>query len=149
MSFAFRITAVASLLATFAGCGTGPRLHPVTGLVQVDNLPANGALVVLSPENVQPDDPQWKDGYPRGFAGPDGRFTLMTLAPNDGAPAGKYIILVTWTGKPGDSEQEDTEVLPDVLGGQYASADKSTLRAEVKPGSNERPPLNLKSARLR
>ena len=64
--------------------------NPVTGKVLVNGQPAAGANVMFFPEGAT------KNAVPStGRAGADGTFTLVTGG-KPGAPAGKYIVTVTW-----------------------------------------------------
>jgi hypothetical protein len=138
--------AVAVGLLAVASCGpTGEKLHPVTGQIRVDGKPAVGALVMFHPDG--PVDR--KTVIPSGRVDADGRFTLMTQD-KSGARPGKYIVTVIWP----DPNKKITETqkmmgvspddAPDVLQGKFETRDKSTLRAEVKPGDNNLDPFDLK-----
>jgi hypothetical protein len=138
--------AVAVALLAAASCGpAGESLHPVAGQIRVDGKPAVGALVMFHPEG--PVDR--KTIIPSGRVEADGRFTLMTQD-RSGARAGKYIVTVIWP----DPNKKITETqkmmgvspddAPDVLKGKYETREKSTLRAEVKPGDNTLDPFDLK-----
>lgn len=105
-------------------------VHPVRGRVTVRGQPAAGAFVLLVPVNEPPDA---KDPRPRAEVQEDGSFTIWTYAPDDGAPAGQYVVTVRW---------EDRDV-GDKLGGRFAEAASSPLRASVKEGINELPPFAL------
>jgi hypothetical protein len=109
-------------------------------------MPAHGALVVLSPQNADPQDERWKEGFPRGYVDAEGRFKIMTQTEADGAPEGNYIVLVRWTGKPQDEETEDTQQLPDLFLERYATPDKSPLKAEVRADTRELPRIDLSLA---
>jgi hypothetical protein len=84
---------------------------------------------------------------PTGTAEADGTFTVSTGG-KPGAPAGKYIVTVVWP----DPNKKLTVAekmqglgdVPDLLKGQYATADKSKLRAEVRSGETTLEPFDLK-----
>jgi hypothetical protein len=123
-------------------CSSGPTLYPVTGKVTVKDQPAVGALVMFFPEGKS-------NGLPpsTGVCGADGTFTLTT-GTGEGAPAGKYIVTVSWPDpKVKVSEQQKMMGMggdaPDVLQGAY-SKDKSPLRAEVKAEKNTLDPFAIK-----
>src|SRR4051812_41924457 len=80
------------LLALPAGCATADRvpLHPVRGQVLYNGSPVKGALVVLHPREAQPGCVQ----KPIAYTDAEGRFTLMTERPGDGAPVGDYVMTV-------------------------------------------------------
>jgi hypothetical protein len=114
------------------GCDGGGQ-HPVKGKILVKGQPAVGAQVMLFPEGP----PDMNFIPPTGTAAADGTFDLATGG-KPGAPAGKYIVTVIWP----DPNKQLTAAekmqglgdVPDLLKGQYATRDKSTLRAEVKGG---------------
>ena len=105
-------------------------VHPVKGSVTVAGQPAVGAFVLFTPVNEVPDA---TDPRPRAEVEPDGSFAVSTYGSRDGAPAGEYIVTIKWT----DRDE------PDRLQGRYADATTSTLRANIKEGSNELPPFKL------
>jgi hypothetical protein len=128
-----------ALLVMLAGisCSSGKKedqkpVHPVRGQVFVKDKPAVGAFVLLVPENepAEPTDPR-----PRAEVDANGAFKLSTYGENDGAPAGKYIVTITWP-----VPEEDIE---DKLFGRYADPKTSKLRATVKEGANELPAFRL------
>ncbi len=127
-----------SLVALTAGCGGGgPTLHPVSGLVLVDDQPAGGATLVFHPVNSTAESLR-----PGAVVGADGRFSLNTHPHGPGAPEGEYVVLVTWfnssSGK-GDSSDGPKSRLPN----RYANAAQSGLKATVKPGENVLEPFKL------
>jgi hypothetical protein len=105
-------------------------VFPVRGQVFVGDKPAVGAFVLFVPvgEPADPIDPR-----PRAEVQADGSFQLSTYGDNDGAPAGEYVVVVTWT-----VEDQDR------LQGRYADPGRSKLRATVKEGANELQPFRLK-----
>jgi len=119
---------VAGLLGTILlmGFGCGRPKYSVTGVVvHDDGTPYTGGGVVAMETDV--------DGrrvMARGGIGPDGRFTLASQRPEDGAFAGTYRV----------------RVLPPVvidapppkgLDPRFQSFDTSGLSFEVRPGANE------------
>ena len=77
--------------ATLAGCGRAQRwpalTEPTTAVVQLDGKPVEGALVMLGPVGK---------GYAsQGTTAADGKATLTTFRPGDGAVAGDYKVLVS------------------------------------------------------
>ena len=139
-----RVGLIGFLFLILPTTGCGPSYHPVTGKVMVDNKPAVGAVVILFPEGDKPD----KFTPPAGTVGEDGTFSLSTGG-KTGAPAGKYIVTITWPAAPKKvTEKEKMQGLgedgPDQLKGAYATAAKSKLRAEIQAGENTLEPFNLK-----
>lgn len=135
------IVAACSTLV-LASC-SGDSTNPVRGKVLVGGQPAVGASVVFQLENGD------INSIPAtGTCAADGTFTLMTRD-KPGARPGKYIVTVIWP----DAAKKATEQqimmglapdAPDLLGGRYANAKTSTLRAEVKSGENNLEPFDLK-----
>lgn len=121
------------------GCGSSSTpsgqkpVHPVRGQVLVDGKPAVGAFVLFIPaqEPVGTPDPR-----PRATVNEDGSFTLSTYGTDDGAPAGEYLVTVTWSPEGRDDE--------DKLQGRYQNPARSGLKATVKDGPNEIPAFKLK-----
>jgi hypothetical protein len=131
---AARLGAIVATLMLAACSGRGPKLHPVRGKVLYLDQPAEGAIVVFQPVNSGPDSPT-----PSGTVGADGSFTLSTYPHGTGAPAGDYVVLVTWL-PPNARELENPK---NKLPGRYSMATGSPLRATVKPGTNEPEPFRL------
>jgi hypothetical protein len=133
------ILAVVCLTALLPACGSGRKpVFPVRGQILGPNQrPALGALVVFHPVNPDPADPV----KPLGRVDDKGRFTLTTYQEGDGAPAGEYVITVTWPvpkKTPFDAEGGDQ------LQGRYANPQRSALRFSVeKVAENEVPVIRL------
>lgn len=126
--------ALAAPLMTLVSCGGGgPKLHPVRGTVHYLGQPADGAVVVFQPTNSGPDDLM-----PSGTIGSDGTFSLRT-AQGDGAPAGDYIVLVTWYPPNAREQSKPANKLPS----RYGNPAESPLRATVSSGSNQLEPFHL------
>jgi hypothetical protein len=71
-----------------AGCSGGPVLAPVGGLVTVAGKPVtNGTIMFLPPDG--------KGAV--GSIGPDGRYTLTTFHPGDGALVGDHQVTIRAT----------------------------------------------------
>ncbi|GAB6187363.1 carboxypeptidase regulatory-like domain-containing protein [Thermopirellula anaerolimosa] len=159
---------VVGLMAT-AGCpgGGGAKLNTVkvTGTVTLDGTPLPGATVTFSPKS---------EGARAAFGTTDenGRFTLTTLNPGDGAIPGSYAVAVSKpvasaSSSPSQdprafsgsiSPEEAARIKAQAQGGgaaaaaaanvvpaKYASADTSGLTAEVKAGGDNNFPFELSS----
>lgn len=135
----FLLTACAAL--TCAACGKHARkaTFPVSGKMFWKNssFPAAGAHVVFHPlDDSSPEN--WPAGYPHGKVAVDGSFSLSTYSDDDGAPAGRYAVLVTWVRqKQGAGEEEEEEDGPDVLDGAYADPNSPPFQVEVKSTGND------------
>jgi hypothetical protein len=135
----------AAIAILFASCSrpTGPAkkvCYPVKGQVFAGSQPAAGAMVIFHPDGSTPDD--WPDGFPRAQVRADGSFEVGTYADNDGAPAGQYTVLITWTQGANSEDSEDTQMI-DRLKGRYSDPTKSQLKATVNSGPTELPPIRL------
>ncbi len=134
--------AAACALVAMGGCGSGrPKTVPVTGTVTLDAKPVEGASVMFMPE---------AGGKPAvGVTDKDGRFTLKTFEPGDGALPGKHNVSITkqettgftadkdgLSGPPGPGGPKVTWIVPQ----KYSDAKNSGLTADVKPGMG---PLNF------
>ena len=153
--------------AMLASCGRsdGPPLYPVSGKVMYKGEPAAGAYVVLVRDApAVPGAPAGAEEPPSATVEEDGRFTVSSGERGEGAPAGKYKVMITWrTGVGADAAkaQEESEkkkrgpkvriaradkhamLAPDRLKGRYSQPEKPLLTAEVKPGTNNLPPFEL------
>jgi hypothetical protein len=133
-----------TVLVTVWGCGEKKvARYPVTGTVTVDGKPADGALVILGPVNPTPDVENLR---PTGVADASGKFSLMTIDPGDGAPAGQYNVSIQWPAPAVADERGGRSGMgPDRLKGKYNTAGESTLTATVNEGPTELPPFELTS----
>ncbi len=127
------------LLLEMASCRRNDRpVFPATGKVLYKGKPAEGARVTF----VSLSEKDAKRPRPGGEVGPDGTFRLSTYASYDGAPPGRYAVLVVY---PSAAKQVDGENAgPDLLGGRYADPKTTPLRAEIKEGTNELEPFDVR-----
>jgi hypothetical protein len=136
-----------TLLVVMGGCGDGRiATYPVTGIVNVDSKPAAGAIVIFVPNSTSEEGGDRQ----RPFAAADaqGKFSLMTFEPDDGAPAGDYKVLIQWPAPPSADAARGggrAAVGPDRLRGKYFDLDQATLTATVEERSNDLPPFELQS----
>lgn len=108
-----------------AGCGRGQ--YPVRGKVSYDDgTPMTKGLVVFESQDGK------AAVTARGELADDGTYQLGTTKPGDGAPAGKYRVLVT-------PRIEDPDAPEPAFDRRYADFSTSGLEYEVKPGVNEFP----------
>jgi hypothetical protein len=129
-----------------AGCSDGKiKRYPVQGSVQVDGKAATGAIVVFCPIGGGPELEKLR---PMGTTDTAGVFKLMSIEPDDGAPAGEYKVLVKWPGqvsRDADREGRGGGIGPDQLRGKYYNLDITPLTATIESKSNELAPFQLKS----
>jgi len=113
-------------LAITAGCGRSG-LYPVKGkVIFPDGTPLTAGTVEFGPVD--------KDAMlaPRGEIKVDGTFQASTYAEGDGAPPGKYRVLVT---PPEQVDPGQPRPLP--FDRRFSSYATSGLEYTVKPGRNE------------
>lgn len=136
-----------------AGCGGGEATYgsnfsggdpqPTSGIVKVDGEVAAGAVVTLIPEGGV------EDGHPAagGRTDKQGRFSLTTNKPKDGAPVGKYKVVLSWIKivdpEAGwDDQPPEAEQIPM----KYQSPTTTDLSVEIKKGINELKPFEVSRA---
>lgn len=130
-----------SACLALVGCGSSNSPVPVHGIVLRDGQPFGGAMIRLLS-----DDPKARPAH--AFSKPDGRFSLSTYKPDDGAVPGEYKVLITYTEPtpdlPATATQEETMrameaaakkrkqpllILPET----YTNPAKTILRLRVPP----------------
>ncbi len=118
-----------------------PQVFPVRGKVLFRGQPAAGARVAFQPAAPS----AWDVARAGGRGGAGGGVGVGAYEQADGAPAGQYIVTVTWPGpNPGGEDPGDEQdVGPDQLGGRYADPRRSSLRVTVKEEPNELEPITL------
>jgi hypothetical protein len=125
------------------GCGSGNGTNPVTGSVTIDGKPAGAVSLLFCPVGGSPD---FQKVRPMGITKEDGTFALNTRGNNDGAPAGQYKVLITWPAQTkGPSRDGTIQMGPDRFQGRYNNLEKSPFTVEIKSGTNNIPPFELKS----
>jgi hypothetical protein len=129
-----------------AGCGDGKiARNKIHGLVKVDGQPAAGVLVIFCPQGDGP--PEFQKARPMGLTQNDGTFFVNTFGGGDGAPAGQYKVLMSWAApaKGGQTRDGAPTGGGDRLQGRYNNLEKTPFTVDVKSGTNELPPFELKS----
>lgn len=132
------------VLLSAAGCGDGKvGRNVVHGKVNVDGKPAAAMLVIFCPVGGSP---EFQKVRPMGVSKEDGTFELNTFGGSDGAPAGQYKVLMTWPAQTkGPSRDGTVQMGADRLQGRYNDLEKSPFTVEVKSGTNDVPPFDVKS----
>ena len=130
---------LAVLALTAASCSreSRPPVYPVRGAVMFQKKPAAKAVVVLRPTAPGPPGAT----LPHGAVGPDGTFRIGTFGADDGAPAGEYVVTITWPEARTDPSGD--EVTTDRLKGRFADPARSPWKVTIKEGENELGPLRL------
>jgi hypothetical protein len=113
--------------------GESVRLHPVHGHVRWRNHLLDRALVILHPVGDYPETLQ----RPLAYTNEEGKFTITTTRPGDGAPAGQYRVTVELREKTrtGVEKVKGRNLLPE----RFSKPETSGLTFEVKEGDNELP----------
>src|SRR5687767_9315615 len=113
-----------TLLVT-VGCDSDEdrvKVFPVTGKILVRGQPAEGAEVAFYPTSPELQGPKMPG--PVGTTDANGQFRLRSYAPDDGAPAGDYMVTVVWPAPPPPNATGVFE-LKDRLAGRYANPQTS------------------------
>lgn len=121
------------------GCSSNDEVpvHPVQGKLVYRGRPIAEATVVLHSKG----GPQ-RGQRPLAYTDAQGRFTLTTTRPGDGAPPGEYVVTVELRAPVtvGDEQvREGRHLLPP----RYSRAETSPLRLRVVPGENPMTTLTL------
>jgi len=115
-------------------------VHPVSGQVTLGGQPLQDARLFFHAV----DSSQSIQLRPRAFAEADGSFQVTTYSANDGAPAGKYTVTVSWLGPLDGVKEDDEDLLPERLPRRYQNPSQSGIEIEVVEGENQLPPFELK-----
>jgi hypothetical protein len=122
--------ALAGLIVLLPGCGRSGRkpVYPVHGrVVDGENQPAVGALVIFHPVEADANDPN----KPRAYVEADGSFALTTFTKGDGAPEGEYLVSIEWM-PPRSNPFAANQQGADRLQGRYRDPTTSGLRFRVE-----------------
>lgn len=134
-----RCVCLASLaMLLLVGCGGGERTpYPVSGQVTFRKKPLAEAVVTFHPQPGRP------PGHPlSAITDAEGRFSLSTWNPKDGAPQGEYAVTVVFLElrKDGDEMLRNGRNL---LPSKYSDPGTSGLKATVQPQANTLEPFAL------
>lgn len=126
------------LLILLPGCGKEKieiSTHKVSGRVLYNNEAAEGVSVYLGPIEAPgvPDIPS----NPHGITDKQGRFTISTYSEDDGAPIGKYQLMMIWVDY-GSKRESNT----DRFFGWYDAAN-STIMVRILAGENKIPDIKV------
>ena len=121
-----------AIAVPLTGCGGGPKLVPVSGLVTLDNKPLANATLQFVPVSGPSDTVGQVSSV--GTTGEDGRYTLVSNSDSSakGAVAGKYKVIIT-LGAPTKTEAKPTfhKQLPE----KYNR--KTELECDIPPGGRD------------
>ncbi len=121
----------ATAIVSTTGCGSGrPSTFTVTGTVTYRGKPLEGARVMFIPKDTRPAS---------GLTDAEGRFTLLSFAPGDGAVVGEHVVCIAkFVPDPNDRGGSPYPKMLSVLSDRYATPLQSPLRATVtKEGPND------------
>lgn len=129
---------LAAFAALASGCGAGSDMAAVSGRVTYRGAPVVHGAVAFLPADGR--------GTPAtGMTDFDGRYTLQTRSPGDGARVGAYLVTVSARKLPRGTiplagylptKKTKTEFL---VPERYERPESSALTATVRPGSNDIP----------
>jgi hypothetical protein len=136
------ITTLVLCSALLTGCGktkeSWEQVYPAKGIVNFGGKPVAGAVISLIPQ-----DPEIPDTVrPTATAKEDGTFEIGTYSKADGAPEGKYKVLVLHY--PVIGSKASPAAGPNDLPRKYSKAETTDLLVEVVAPNTEFQPLELK-----
>ena len=118
-------------------------LVPASGTVIFDGAPVEGATVIFIP--VSSEGTEMRSAS--ATTGANGKFTLMTLQPADGAYPGSYKVTVEKTETTGELRVEetpdgrsnliDTQMITDLLPLKYGDSGATDLMVEIPAKGNK------------
>ncbi|APW61568.1 hypothetical protein [Paludisphaera borealis] len=124
--------ASALLLLALPSCGNDdgrPKRHPATGKVLVDGKGTGGIQIRLVPVDRLRDVDALR---PSGVTDDGGAYRLGTYDEDDGAPVGRYKVILFWPdAPPGQSRPKD------LFGGRYAKPESSVFELTIADGENQ------------
>ena len=125
-------------LMLMSGCGKDKIViptHQVSGRVLYNNVGAEGVTVYLGPIDAPgvPDIPS----NPHGITDKQGRFTISTYGEDDGAPIGKYQMMMIWADHDSKEESQTDKFFA------WFDAVNSKIMVEIKDGENKIPDIKV------
>lgn len=125
-------------LMLMSGCGKDKIViptHQVSGRVLYNNVGAEGVIVYLGPIDAPgvPDIPS----NPHGITDKQGRFTISTYGEDDGAPIGKYQMMMIWADHDSKEESQTDKFFA------WFDAVNSKIMVEIKDGENKIPDIKV------
>ena len=135
----FWILSIAWAGLVLGGCKESSlKLYPVRGQVFFKDQPAEGAKVVLMPAGEE--NSQFRGARPAATVSADGSFDIQTEPHGAGAPAGEYVVLITWFPPRDENPNANPK---NKLPNKYADPSKPLLTASVQEGENNLDPFKL------
>lgn len=141
-------TLVAMLAAVGCGPSAGGSLAKVSGVITVDKVPTAGLMVTFYPKG--------EGKTASGVTDAEGKYTLTTLEPNDGAIVGQHEVTVTVSPvagagagpppMPGMPGYDAAKVATEPFHPKYKQQTTSGLTATVESGKDNNIPFDLEKA---
>ena len=153
MKYTMRMNEISSFvllclcLFSATGCGKAgriPGLVPAKGIVLYNNIPVEGALLTFIPESPVAESGSSSEQRPAtAVTNTSGRFSMMTLQPDDGVFPGKYTIVISKDAPEKVYSNEELQAffrqgLPtpipeskNELPGQYSNPATSPLKVDI------------------
>ncbi|HTI50891.1 MAG TPA: hypothetical protein VL475_08070, partial [Planctomycetaceae bacterium] len=115
-----RLLLIGAACLSAAACGTGnelgifkhdEKLIPVEGQVLIAGQPAKNATVIFHRQESLVANGGYSAALPpnpHGDCDEDGVFRIYTYMAYDGAPAGKYVVTVSWKDPEGRNREDET-----------------------------------------
>ncbi|WP_139228558.1 carboxypeptidase regulatory-like domain-containing protein [Planctomicrobium piriforme] len=132
-----RTTLIAGIAAALliVGCGRGPKLGDVEGVVTLDGKPVPYAVVIFVPQNVNPRVPSF------GATDATGKYSLVISRDRRGAVLAEHEVQIL-TEKMSKRELQDLKETGAQVNTEFVPIPKKyradgALKAEVKGGMNQ------------
>ena len=137
----FLVAAFLCQLLFVPGCAKSSRkpVHHVRSQILLEGKPVPQAIVTFHPIDAEPG----REPSPSAQTDAQGYFTLTSYASGDGAPEGEYAVTVTWFRSYATSPSGDDSTTANFLPSRYANPATSPLKATIRAGDNELPPLHV------
>lgn len=132
------LLAACAIVVTAIGCG-GAGTLPAGGTITYKGQPVKDSNVLFTPTR----DAGNKGKVATGKTDDQGKFTLGTVRPGDGALPGDYTVAVT-PNLPPPKEGDYSASPPPPFPEKYSTATSTDLKATVKAGDPNQFPLELK-----
>jgi hypothetical protein len=123
-------------IGLMTGCSRDnrPKTYPVQGRLTYAGKPMAKAVIMFFPAGVSE-----RPLPSQATADAEGRYQLSTFLTNDGAPAGEYVVTLTWPlpKREKRSDPEGDSDSSDLLNNVYSDSRNTKLRATVDQRDNE------------
>ena len=129
-----RLSLILTLGLFLPGCGGGPRLTTVTGIVTVQGEPVKMGTITFVPEGT--------NERASAVLGPDGKFAMSTFQPGDGVLPGSYKIMISaYESLPEMGKPNSGKI---AVAAKYLDARTSGLTATIVAGTPQKLEFDLK-----